>query len=116
MYIVEDTVERSIYDISVTRRLTHISEKEDASLEKTIDAANTMELEERPIGNLLAKGSSGGELVGKEDLWSCLFRQRPGHDRYSQEAEREIARYVGGNAAEARRDSDEQSWNEHMSQ
>ena len=116
MYIVEDTVEESIYDISVTRRLAHmgrssgrVEASEDGSLENKIDVANTMELEERPLGNLLAKGSSGGELVGKDDLWNCLFRQRPGHTRYSQDAEREIVRQVGETAAGAPRDLDEES-------
>ena len=84
MYIVEDTVEKSIYDISVTRRLELMGRHEDgmerseeASLENRIDAANTMELEQTPLGNVLAKGSSGGEVVGKEDLWDCLFQHRP---------------------------------------
>lgn len=111
MYTVEGSVERSIYDISVTRRLEHMGRSsrkakrsEDGSLENEIDAANTMELEERPLGNLLAKGSSGGEMVGKEDLWNCLFRQTPGHARYSEEAEREVVRHLGGAAAEARLD------------
>lgn len=108
MYTVENTVEQSIYDISVTRRLAHIGRSsgkvkrsEDASLENKLDAANTAELEETPLGNLLAKGSSGGEVVGKEDLWNCLFK---GRTRSSGEAEREVARHLGGSAAEARRD------------
>lgn len=111
MYTVEGTVERSIYDISVTRRLEHMGRSsgkakrsEDASLENKIDAANSMELEATPLGNLLAKGSSGGEMVGKEDLWNCLFRQAAGHARYSEEAEREVVRHLGGTAAEARLD------------
>ena len=112
MYIVEDTVEKSIYDLTVTRRLAHVGRSggrvkrsEDASLDSKIDAANTMELEETPLGNLLAKGSSGGEVVGKEDLWNCLFRQTRVRTRYSQEAEREVSRYLRGTAAEARLDA-----------
>lgn len=120
MYIVEDTVEKSIYDVSVSRRLAHMGRssgkgkrRENASLENEIDAANSMELEERPLGNLLAKGSSGGEVVGQEDLWNCLFQQRSGtgHTRYSQEATREVVRHVGMTAAEARRDLDGQCGN-----
>lgn len=113
MYIVEDTVENSIYDISVTRRLAHmgrssgkVERREDASLENEIDAANSMEMEATPLGNLLAKGSSGGEVVGKEDLWNCLFPPRPGHNHYSPEAGREVVRRVGGTAAAARLDLD----------
>ncbi|CAF9904360.1 MAG: hypothetical protein ALECFALPRED_007533 [Alectoria fallacina] len=118
MYIVEDTVEKSIYDISVTRRLAHMGRSsghvkrgEDASLENQIDAANTKEVEESALGNLLAKASSGGEVVGKEDLWNCLFLQKPGHTRYSEEAEREVLRHVGATAAEARLDLDRQLTN-----
>ena len=102
MYTVENTVEQSIYDISVTRRLAHIGRSsdgikkrsEDASLENKLHAANTMELEEAPISNLLAKGSSGGEVVRKEDLWKCLFT------RSSRDSEREFVQHLGGNAAE----------------
>lgn len=86
------------------RSSAQVNRSEDASLENKIDAANTMEVEQTPLGNLLAKGSGGGEVVGKEDLWNCLFRQALGHTRYAQEAEREVARYVGVTAAEARLD------------
>ena len=114
MYIVEDTVEKSIYDISVTRRLAQMGRSGDkversgeASLEGKIDAANTMELEGQALGHLLAKGTSGGEVVSQEDLWKCLFSHRPGQHGYSQEAEREVARHFGGVAAEARMDLNE---------
>lgn len=82
-----------------------ISKSEGENIESKIDAANTMELEQTPLGNLLAKSSSGGELVGKEDLWNCLFRQKPGQvraTRYSREAEQEVARHLGAVSAEAR--------------
>ena len=105
MYTVENTVEQSIYDISVTRRLAHIGRSsgrversEDASLENKLHVANTMELEETPLSNLLAKGSSGGEVVRKEDLWKCLFT------RHSRDAEREVVRHFAENAAEDRQD------------
>lgn len=109
MYLVENTVEKSIYDISVTRRLAHMghsnvkdTSNEGGDLESKIEAANTFELEERPFANLLTKGSSGGEIVGKEDLWHCLFRQKAGQaGRATQETERLIARHVGAAAAEA---------------
>jgi len=88
MYLVEDTVEKSIYEISVKRRLSHIegattsgsgSELPDGSdtMERQIDAANTLELQQAPLSRLLNKGSGGGEMVGQEDLWNCLFRQKP---------------------------------------
>lgn len=111
MYLVENTVEKSIYDISVARRLAHIPGINDAAsdgkkLESKIDAANTLELEQTPLANLLAKGSSGGERVDTGDLWYCLFGQRAGHTgrtpRVSEDAEREVARHLGATAAKAR--------------
>lgn len=79
MYLVSGTVEESIYDISVSRRMLHVSrEAPHASatelLEETIEAANSLELQQAPLSKLLTKGSSGGELVDKEDIWECLFR------------------------------------------
>ena len=118
MYIVEDTVEKSIYDISVTRRLELMGRHEDrrerseeASLENKIDAANTVELEQTALGNVLAKGSSGGEVVGKEDLWDCLFRHRPGHTRSPQAAGREMVRRPEGSAGEGQLELEGQAAN-----
>lgn len=104
MYLVEDTVERSIYDISVQRRLAQLQRVDDKGaepLESRIEAANSMELEQTPLAHLLTKGSGGGEMVGKDDLWNCLFRQKNGKG-ISQEAHREVARHLGADAAEAR--------------
>lgn len=95
MYIVEDTVEKSIYDISVTRRSSRVERSEEASLESKIDAANSMELEQVALGNLLAKKSSGGEVVRKEDLWDCLFKHRPGPIYSPQERGGEMVRHLG---------------------
>lgn len=76
---------------------------DDTNLESKIEAANTLELEQAPLANLLAKGSSSGEMVAQEDLWNCLFQQRRGQKALvSEEAERVIARHVGADAAEAR--------------
>ncbi|MCJ1276785.1 hypothetical protein MMC21_004592 [Puttea exsequens] len=110
MYLVEDTVEKAIYDISVTRRLAHMGQTgrgrntgDEEMLESKIEAANTFEMEETPLANLLAQGSGGGEMVDKDDLWSCLFRQRPGQSsRVSRDAEGEVARHLGATAAEER--------------
>ena len=116
MYIVEDTVEKSIYDISVTRRLAHMGryrgtmeKSEDAGLESKIDAANSMEMEETALAKVLTKGSSGGEVVGKEDLWNCLFQHRPGHSGTAHEAGREVVRPLGVSADEGRLDLNGQS-------
>ena len=110
MYLVDGTVEKSIYDISVARRQALMGRAgaddatgDDTNLESKIEAANTLELEQAPLANLLAKGSSSGEMVAQEDLWNCLFQQRRGQKAMvSQEAERVIARHVGADAAEAR--------------
>lgn len=88
MYVVENTVERSIYEISADRRMSHIGwrhpcEPEEvgarARAEDDIEAANSVELQ-APISNLLTKESRGGEMVSDNDLWDCLFRRRPVKD------------------------------------
>ena len=113
MYLVEDTVEKAIYDISVTRRLSHIgrsthrvaggdSDSRDLD-ESDIEAANSLELQEAPLSKLLTKGPGGGEMVEKKDLWNCLFRQKaPLRETVSEEAEREVTSYLGAVAAEER--------------
>jgi E3 ubiquitin-protein ligase SHPRH len=95
MYLIAGTVEESIYDMSVARRLEHIkrnSQKVDKSKagssatsgaatprlgENVIDQANSLELQEADIKKLLTSGKQGGEHVNKADLWQCLF----GHKR-----------------------------------
>ena len=115
MYLVEDTVEKSIYEISVNRRMSHLGHaaangvelpnKSDI-IERRLDAANTLELQQAPLSQLLTKGPSGGEMVPHEHLWSCLFRQKPEQLRQSSaEAEREVARHLRASAAEERQDS-----------
>ena len=85
MYLVEDTVEKSIYEISVARRMSHIQLvnapdaqdiHEPSALESKIEAANSFELQQASLSMLLTKGSGGGELVAKDDLWNCLFRRK----------------------------------------
>ncbi|KAL6250700.1 hypothetical protein RBB50_003003 [Rhinocladiella similis] len=99
MYLIADTVEESIYDISVARRLAHLKSDSDSKRsskgkvksktsssatsgtatpavslqENAIDAANSMELQAADLSRLLAAGKNGGEMVDKEDLWACLF-------------------------------------------
>ena len=79
MYLVDGTVEKSIYDISVQRRLALLGQVQghsDQAVENQLDVANNLEMEQTPISSVLTKGSSGGELVKKEDLWNCLFSSR----------------------------------------
>lgn len=85
MYLVENTVERSIYEISADRRMSHIGRREPEEVgargrtEDDIEAANSVELQ-APISDLLTKESKGGEMVSDNDLWDCLFRRRPVKD------------------------------------
>ncbi|KAI9923628.1 hypothetical protein ASPWEDRAFT_38384 [Aspergillus wentii DTO 134E9] len=122
MYLVSDTVEQSIYDLSVSRRLEHIIQKEkekDArSLEKhgnketmienitetAIDSANSMEIEDAALSKLMAGGASGGELVKKDDLWQCLFGN-PNQRQKENSAEGDVHRFLRGEAAEKRREA-----------
>jgi E3 ubiquitin-protein ligase SHPRH len=80
MYLISDTVEEAIYDISVARRLDHMGQSASsrsgsatpALQEKTLDAANSVELESTPLKQLLGKRGEG-EVVLADDLWTCLF-------------------------------------------
>lgn len=86
MYLINDTVEETIYEISVARRLAHVQSREqDRKNQKSrattpapigdmaIEAADTEEMQSAPIQKLLSSGKTGGELVGQDDLWKCLF-------------------------------------------
>ena len=101
MYLISDTVEETIYRLSVDRRLSHIGrgELEESSLE----VANSMELQRVPLENLLASKSHEGEHVQKDDLWSCLFgasiKQKSNHPA---NLEIEVNRHLRASAAEGR--------------
>lgn len=120
MYLIIDTVEEAIYDISVGRRLAHISRGRDSTSssnavsrlptpalqENILDKANSLEMEQAPISNLLTKGKSGGEIVDKEDLWKCLFgKPRRGSRALPEDIQRDFDRQIRADAAEARRDT-----------
>ena len=118
MYLVADTVEESIYDISVTRRLAHMKRAAIpnssrsgtatpiAIMESTIDAANSLELQAANLSKLLTSGKSGGEVVDNDDLWKCLFgrvKQRQlGFSATAEAADGEVGRFLRGEAAEGR--------------
>jgi E3 ubiquitin-protein ligase SHPRH len=120
MYLIRDTVEEAIYDISVSRRLAHISRSRDSASSSTavsrlptpalqenmLDKANSLEMEQAPISNLLAKGKSGGEIVDKEDLWKCLFgKARRESKALPEEVQRDLDRQIRADAVDARRDA-----------
>ncbi|GAB7359482.1 hypothetical protein MBLNU230_g6128t1 [Neophaeotheca triangularis] len=101
MYLVEGTVEEAVYDLSVQRRLKHVTKSEsgeypgkaearrkassgastprglDALNQNALDAADSAELQSAPLTKLLDAGKTGGEHVQEGDLWTCLFG-RPG--------------------------------------
>ncbi|CAG7955553.1 unnamed protein product [Penicillium nalgiovense] len=65
-----------------------------------------MELQDATLTTLMQRGSEGGEMVKKDDLWQCLFgntKQKDGTNS-SAEAEREVGRFLRGEAAEQRRE------------
>ncbi|TVY73430.1 putative ATP-dependent helicase [Lachnellula suecica] len=87
LYLVDGTVEESIYQLSVRRRMEHIGQrlmngkgkgkgKNKANVQdevEILDEANSMELQQASLSGLLAKGGKGGEMIGDSDLWDCLF-------------------------------------------
>lgn len=121
MYLIADTVEESIYDISVKRRLSHMKSKNVPSRsgtqtpvllpESAIDAANSKELQAADLSKALAPGRNGGELVDKEDLWPSLFSNFTskgvgsgtlGVSVDTMEADSEVGRFLRAEAAERR--------------
>jgi E3 ubiquitin-protein ligase SHPRH len=91
LYLIDGTVEESIHQLSVKRRMEHIGQRLSAGkgkqkelspnelLDINLEEANAMELQQASLTGLLAKGGKGGEMIEKEDLWDCLFgsvRQR----------------------------------------
>jgi E3 ubiquitin-protein ligase SHPRH len=109
LYIIDGTVEESIYEISVRRRLEHISQngkgKSNELTAEVLDNSNSMELQNAALAKLLTKGKSGGgEVVSQNDLWSCLFGNSSRKSVKTSDAlDGEIRRHLGADAAEARR-------------
>jgi E3 ubiquitin-protein ligase SHPRH len=83
LYIVDGTVEQSIYDLSVQRRMEHMGrnlkgkskESTPELLDSNLDAANSLEMQQAQLSKLMGKGGISGEAVDKKDLWTCLFGQ-----------------------------------------
>ncbi|PBP25163.1 SNF2 family domain-containing protein [Diplocarpon rosae] len=124
LYLVNGTVEESIHQLSVTRRMEHIGQRlasgkgkekeKDISakdfLDSSLEEANSMELQQASLTGLLAKGGTGGEMIMKEDLWDCLFggrkKMRAGSgtilDESAARLEAEVGRELRAEAAEER--------------
>ncbi|KAK5993198.1 putative ATP-dependent helicase [Cladobotryum mycophilum] len=88
LYIVSGTVEESIYNLSVHRRMEHMGrnlkskakESEPELLDANIEAANTLEMEHAALSKLMSKDRSAGEMVDRNDLWECLFGHVAGQE------------------------------------
>ena len=116
MYLINDTVEESIYEISVARRLAHVQARQPDRVQKSrsatpaplaenaIDAANSEEMQSAPISKLLVNSKGGGEVVKEDDLWQCLFgKAQKTTFKPSVEAEMVAGRHLRAEAAEQRR-------------
>ncbi|KAK6952260.1 hypothetical protein Daesc_006795 [Daldinia eschscholtzii] len=115
LYLVDGTVEQSIYDISVQRRLEHLGqnvkgkEKEgeffSEASDLNLEVANSLELQQATLSKLMYKDQSMGEVVDQDDVWQCLF----GHVARNEAARDErmndpaVMGFLAGEAAEARR-------------
>ncbi|KAI8633085.1 SNF2 family N-terminal domain-containing protein [Xylariaceae sp. FL1651] len=84
LYLIEDTVEEYIHNLSERRRLAHMGEigmyeskktTEEVSA-MTLEAANSWELEQAAPTTLISKHGEG-EAVDQRDLWECLFGAAP---------------------------------------
>jgi E3 ubiquitin-protein ligase SHPRH len=118
--LVDGTVEESIHQLSVKRRMEHIGQRlstgkgkakelsPDELLDTNLEEANSIELQQASLTGLLAKGRKGGEMVEKEDLWDCLFGgvgQRNASrtlDNHDLRFDPEVGRHLRAEAAEER--------------
>ncbi|KAH9910010.1 SNF2 family N-terminal domain-containing protein [Xylariomycetidae sp. FL2044] len=90
LYLVDGTVEESIYDLSVRRRLEHISSSHQQAAtndkgkapesasglldDSNLEAANSLELQQAAsLSKLMNKDKELGEVIDKNDVWDCLF-------------------------------------------
>ncbi|KAI0167265.1 SNF2 family N-terminal domain-containing protein [Pestalotiopsis sp. NC0098] len=122
LYLVEGTVEESIYNLSIKRRLDHMvantkgKEAESAASaisEDKLEVANSLELQQANLPKLMDKDARLGEVVDKNDLWDCLFGHLAKEDEAQRTAMSSDARFenqavrgfLAGRAAEERRDA-----------
>ncbi|RKK90438.1 putative ATP-dependent helicase [Fusarium oxysporum] len=120
LYLVSGTVEESIYNLSVQRRMEHMGrvnkgkskESTPELLDVNIEAANTLELEQASLSRLMSKDKSAGENVEENDLWECLFghiaRRGTEHEKDIRLQEKAVMGYLAAEAAEERMDRTDQ--------
>ncbi|CZR39368.1 uncharacterized protein FPRO_04265 [Fusarium proliferatum ET1] len=116
LYLVSGTVEESIYNLSVQRRMEHMGrvnkgkskESTPELLDANIEAANTLEFEQASLSRLMSKDKSAGENVEENDLWECLFghvaRKDTGPEKDIRLQEKAVMGYLAAEAAEERMD------------
>ncbi|KAL2268631.1 hypothetical protein VTJ83DRAFT_3477 [Remersonia thermophila] len=130
LYIVDGTVEESIYNLSVQRRLEHMDRavgrskgkgREGANgnasssststapatpelLDARLDEANALEMQEAHLSKLMSRDGISGEVVNKDDLWTCLFGhlQSRSDGQGGETASPAIRRFLAAEAAESR--------------
>ncbi|KAI0129308.1 hypothetical protein F4776DRAFT_628375 [Hypoxylon sp. NC0597] len=117
LYLIDGTVEESIYDLSVQRRLEHMDKdskgksKESAKeiTDLSIEEANSMVVEQASLSKLMNKDQDLGEAVDNDDLWQCLFGHVAKKDKQHTPAADErindptVMAFLAAAAAEARR-------------
>ncbi|KAI1096887.1 SNF2 family N-terminal domain-containing protein [Rostrohypoxylon terebratum] len=105
LYLIDGTVEETIYDLSVQRRLKHLNgngnaKKDELSDEMSylnIEAANAHELLQARLPKLMNKDHNLGEVVPIDDLWRCLFGHINKNELvYDEEADNMIVRAPRG--------------------
>lgn len=113
MYLIEGSVEESIYEMSVSRRLEHVSRQSKSHAtdevvveDKDLDAANSEEMQKAQLSKLLAGGKQQGELVKEDDLWQCLFGKRTVKATDHPDFGKEMERHIRAEAAEGRMEID----------
>lgn len=118
LYLVSGTIEESIYNLSVQRRMEHMGrnmkgkgkskESTPELLDASIEAANTLELEQAALSKLMSKDRTAGEMVDKSDLWECLFghvaRRETEPEQDNRLQEQAVMGYLAAEAAEQRMD------------
>ncbi|KAK4104906.1 hypothetical protein N658DRAFT_493007 [Parathielavia hyrcaniae] len=124
LYIVDGTVEESIYELSVQRRMEHMGRSSSLNddnnknkgkakesngstpelLDAKLDEANALEMQQAHLSKLMGKDGISGEAVDKDDLWTCLFGHR--HRRRVPDETRPVnavtRRFLVAEAAEGR--------------
>ncbi|KAI1410942.1 hypothetical protein F5Y13DRAFT_67951 [Hypoxylon sp. FL1857] len=121
LYLIDGTVEESIYNLSVQRRLKYIGkdskgkskqstdEITDEITDLSIEEANSMVVEQASLSKLMNKDQSLGEAIDKDDLWQCFFGHVAKQDTQPNAAVDErmndpaVMGFLAGEAAEARR-------------